>query len=202
MSMRVYYSLVRTCSIRADPSLNTHTHTHVHAQKPPQCPTLPATAWLIVRIPVLYGEITDVAESSITALVTDVLAQTTTKKIDDWAARFPTHTADVAEVVRRVVVKAAGGGGGEGGFLSGVQHFTSKERDPEEARPYTKYKICKLIGEIMNKPTTHLAPDQNPPAGGAGRPKDCESTRSGRTQGERVCRVMEVLTNLYTPSHV
>lgn len=157
-----------------DPFSNTHTH--IHTITPPQCPTLSATAWLILRVPVLYGESADVAESSITALVTDVLAQDQRKTVDDWAARFPTHTADVAEVVRRVVVTGAGGGGG---FLSGVQHFSSKERDPEQGtRPYTKYAIVKIIGEIMGKSTDHLKPDPDPPAGGAARPKDCEWTNS------------------------
>lgn len=100
----------------------------------------------------------------------DVLARDKPKKVDDWAARFPTHTADVAEVIRRIVAK-------KDGFLSGTHHFSSKERDPESAdgsRPYTKHSISKIIAEILGASTDHLTPDSDPPSGGAARPKDCE----------------------------
>lgn len=149
----------------------TNPHPHIH----PQHPTLPPANWLILRVPVLYGESHDLDESSITALAKDVLAgPDKPKRVDDWSARFPTHTADVAEVLRRVVV-AGGLGGAAGGaaFLSGTHHFSSKERQAD-GRAHTKYTLSLMIGGILGRPTAHLASDPNPPAGGAARPKNCE----------------------------
>ncbi len=123
-------------------------------------------------MPVLYGESTDLAESSITALAKDVLAPEKAKRVDDWSARFPTHTVDVAEVIRRVVARGSLRQGG-GGFLSGVHHFSSKEKGAD-GRAHTKYTLSKMIGEVLGKPTEHLTPDLAPPAGGAARPKDCD----------------------------
>lgn len=145
--------------ILTSPNLN-------HTQTNTQSATLPASAWLILRVPVLYGASNDLQESSITALAADVLASPAkVKKVDDWAARFPTHTADVGEAIRRAVVKG----------LGGTQHFSSKERDAARGgRPFTKYSIVRMIGEILGKPTDNLTPDPEPPAGGAARPKDCE----------------------------
>jgi S-adenosylmethionine synthetase len=124
-------------------------------------------------VPVLYGESVDINESSITALTADVLAPDKPKRVDDWSARFPTHTADVGEVIRRVVARGFKEGGA---FLSGTHHFSSKERTggvEGAGRPHTKYSLSMLIGAILGKPTDHLAPDPDPPAGGAARPKDC-----------------------------
>jgi nucleoside-diphosphate-sugar epimerase len=125
---------------------------------------------------VLYGDSADLDESSITALAKDALAGPRTR-VDDWSARFPTHTGDVAEVLRRVV---AGGFQGTtqdkpGAFLSGIHHFSSKERQQADGRPHTKFTLSRMIGEILGKPTDHLEADPNPgAAGGAARPKDCE----------------------------
>ena len=159
--------------------------------------------YVILRVPVLYGDSIDLAESSITILARDVLPSSspsssssssssekkkTKKKIDDWATRYATHTGDVARVLAAMVGRALQQQqrqqqeeDGEGGALKGIFHFSSKEKcsggreegGREGGRAYTKYSISLLIGEIFGESTDHLEPDPEPPKG-APRPKDCE----------------------------
>ncbi len=124
--------------------------------------------WLILRVPVLYGDSTSLEESSVTVLAKDVLNAGTQKKVDDWAVRFATHTADVARVMEALVQKALAGEA-----VHGTIHYSSKERQPNGA-PFTKFNICMLVGEILGQDTSHLLPDSEPPKG-ALRPKDCKS---------------------------
>ncbi len=150
---------------------------------------------MILRVPVLYGDSVDLAESSITLLARDVLLYSSLlsppssssekkdkakKRQDDWAARYATHTGDVARVLAAMVGKALQQQQQKvGEALQGIFHFSSKEKCGEReggkngGRAYTKYTISLLIGEILGQSTEHLEPDPDPPRG-APRPKDCK----------------------------
>lgn len=121
--------------------------------------------------------------------------------MDDWAARYATHTEDVARVVTAMVDRALTGAG----ELRGTFHYSSKERSQDLSRgaggeersqdlsrgvggeqcpgqgggrAYTKYSISVLIGEVLGRATKHLEPEASPPEGGP-RPQDCECVDRG-----------------------
>ena len=47
----------------------------------------------------------------------------------------------------------------------------------EDGTPFTKYKLARLMGDILGQPTNHITPAPEAPAG-APRPRDCHLDRS------------------------
>ncbi|KAI8909491.1 hypothetical protein EDD86DRAFT_205586 [Gorgonomyces haynaldii] len=110
---------------------------------------------LILRVPVLYGQVTFNGESAVNTLVDAVLSQKE-QKMDHHSQRYPTNVQDVAQVLKQLVERKQ--------KLVGLYHFSAAER-------MTKYEMCLLFGKILNKPTKHLIPDTSSPPG-AQRPKE------------------------------
>lgn len=124
---------------------------------------------MILRVPVLYGNAKDNAESAVNTLVESVKkAQDPDAgiKMDDWAQRYPTNTEDVARVCRDIVIK----------YLREKQrmkelphilHFSSEDR-------MTKYEICEKIAQVMGVSIPGMIRNQqgNDPNGGVQRPYD------------------------------
>src|SRR5690606_8717745 len=115
---------------------------------------------LVLRVPVLYGLTDDLAESAVTVIAESV-ADPAPKRLDHWAARYPTFTDDVAVVLRQIVERRRR----EPSF-GGVYHWSGDER-------FTKYEMARAIAEIWEIDASHLQPDSAEPAG-APRPRDCQ----------------------------
>lgn len=118
-------------------------------------------AFAILRIPILYGRVENLAESPVTELAAKLL-EGQAFKVEDWAMRYPAHTNDVA---RAVAVIAAQLMQATPHAAGGTYHFASGER-------FTKYGMALVIAKELAMDSHLIQPDPNPPSG-APRPKDC-----------------------------
>jgi dTDP-4-dehydrorhamnose reductase len=117
----------------------------------------------VLRLPLLFGHITDLTESAVTSLVPAVLASARAgapaARMDAWATRYPTFTGDVAYVIRDLLQRAA-----SGTAVCGRAHWSGDE-------PMTKFDIAVRIARILRL-DARLEPvassvDSTP------RPRDC-----------------------------
>eukprot|EP00440_Ansanella_granifera_P032012 gb/GFBE01034745.1/.p1 GENE.gb/GFBE01034745.1/~~gb/GFBE01034745.1/.p1 ORF type:complete len:339 (+),score=52.70 gb/GFBE01034745.1/:1-1017(+) len=116
----------------------------------------------ILRIPLLYGPIEKLDETSVTALLATVRGQSA--KLDNWQERFPTNTEDLAKVLE-VFCEAKLARKQEVGAFSGIFHWQANER-------HTKYTMGMAIAEIAGMDTKHIARiDDAPAPGSAPRPQ-------------------------------
>ncbi|KAI8054513.1 hypothetical protein BDF22DRAFT_618878 [Syncephalis plumigaleata] len=116
---------------------------------------------ITLRVPVLYGLVTYPSESSINVLEEIVRVIT----MDHEATRYPTNVDDVARVCFDIIEYLKQNGSTS--QMPNILHFSASE-------PMTKYDICVMLGELMNKPITHITPvtDVSSTATTT-RPKDC-----------------------------
>ena len=118
----------------------------------------------LLRVPILYGAVEYLAESSVTVLVENMLkARGTGKKLpmDHWATRYPTLTDDVAVVVRQMLEYHFAKGP-----LTGIYHWSGNE-------PMTKYDMALVFAQAIGFDPAQLVADATPPGSAAPRPKDC-----------------------------
>ncbi|KAK4700520.1 hypothetical protein P7C70_g5723, partial [Phenoliferia sp. Uapishka_3] len=141
----------------------------------------------VLRVPVLYGEVENNAESAINILL-DITRQAASGekqiKMDHWAIRvrppikepglnltdivllqYPTNVADVARVLVDIAVKSFEAS------VPPILHFSAQER-------YTKYEICALLAKLQTPPLklssdAMLAVEDGPKPGETVRPQDC-----------------------------
>lgn len=118
-------------------------------------------AFAILRIPILYGRVENLAESPVTELAAKLL-EGHTFKVEDWAMRYPAHTDDVARAVSVIAAQLMQAAPHAAG---GTYHFASGER-------LTKYGMALVIAKELSIDSHLIQPDPNPPSG-APRPKDC-----------------------------
>ena len=112
----------------------------------------------IVRIPILYGRVENLAESPVTELAARLL-QGKPFNAEDWAMRYPAHADDVARAVALVAAQLMRAG------VGGIYHFAGREQ-------FTKYAMaCVIAGVLGVDPQLALSDPRPPP--GAPRPKDC-----------------------------
>jgi dTDP-4-dehydrorhamnose reductase len=115
----------------------------------------------ILRVPILYGPVEDLAESAITVVAAKLLETDGGRvKLDHWATRYPTHTADVAVVCRQLVEAHQ-----RQPDLGGAFHWSGDE-------PMTKYDMGLAMAPILGVSADLIEPDATP-SPGAPRPKDC-----------------------------
>jgi len=126
----------------------------------------------IVRVPLLYGPIERVGETSVDGLL-DCIKATRNPRLDNWQERYPTNTEDVAAVLEAMAATyigrrcRCGHGFGMVGLeaLRGVFHWQANER-------HTKYTMAVIIAEIANlDASSFVQVDTAPPAGSAPRPQ-------------------------------
>ncbi len=115
----------------------------------------------VLRVPILYGPCETLAESSVTSIVPALLRATAAApvRLDNWAVRYPTHTADVASVIRQMTLRRL-----SGHPLDGVFHASGNE-------PHTKYTLGLLMARILGVAPEAVRPD-DAPTSGAPRPHD------------------------------
>ncbi|KAG8152822.1 dTDP-4-dehydrorhamnose reductase family protein [Burkholderia catarinensis] len=117
----------------------------------------------VLRLPLLYGPITDWSESAVTSLVPAIVASARPGAdavgMDAWAIRYPTYTPDVAEVIRDLTLRHLAGSP-----VTGIRHWSGEE-------PMTKYEIAQRIAAALGI-TASLAPIDKP-TDATPRPYDC-----------------------------
>ncbi|XP_026213452.1 methionine adenosyltransferase 2 subunit beta isoform X2 [Anabas testudineus] len=112
---------------------------------------------VVLRVPVLFGEVESVTESAVTSLWLKVeSAESCT--LDHCQQRFPTDARDVATVCRKLAERAR-----QDPSIRGVFHFSGKEQ-------MTKYEMAVSIAQAFNLPSNHLIPLTEQVAGSAPRP--------------------------------
>ena len=116
----------------------------------------------ILRVPILYGEVETLDESPVTVLAKNMLSARPGERLamEHWATRYPTHTGDVAAVLRQMVAHRLTHPG-----FSGIFHWSGSE-------PMTKYDMACAFAPLLSFDASRLVADPHPPAG-APRPKDC-----------------------------
>ena len=118
----------------------------------------------ILRVPILWGDVETLDESSVTTVAKSVLAMRTEKGervFDDWAIRYPTHVADVAEVLAQIVARR----------LVGTFHWSGPE-------PLTKIDMATVVAGLVGVSSDRLVRSGAPANGSEPRPKDCHLDRS------------------------
>lgn len=115
----------------------------------------------ILRVPILYGNVEALDESSVTVLAENMRRASPGARLimEDWATRYPTHTADVAAVLRQMVAYKA-----THPEFRGIFHWSGNE-------PMTKYGMALMFAPLIGFDAERLVPDPTPPSG-APRPKD------------------------------
>ncbi|MDF7806610.1 SDR family oxidoreductase [Pontiellaceae bacterium B12219] len=113
---------------------------------------------IVLRVPILYGEVETLDESPVTILLNKLLNPIPSAE-DHWAVRFPTYVGDVAQTLRNWSEH----------LLNDVQSRGIYHMSGAEA--LTKYEMICAMGEVLNLPHDHLIPNNQPP-GGAPRPKN------------------------------
>ncbi|KAI8842925.1 hypothetical protein BC829DRAFT_420212 [Chytridium lagenaria] len=119
----------------------------------------------ILRVPVLYGAVTEPSESAVNILVPSF--------------RFPTNVSDVGKVIASMIQNHQ-----SGKTLSGVYHFSATER-------MTKYGMCAIFADILGVSISHIERQSDPPKDAlASRPTDAQlSTRRLQDAGIDVSHV-------------
>ncbi|XP_054574099.1 methionine adenosyltransferase 2 subunit beta isoform X3 [Eptesicus fuscus] len=116
----------------------------------------------VLRIPILYGEVEKLEESSVTVMFDKVQFSNKSANMDHWQQRFPTHVKDVASVCRQLAEKRM-----LDPSIKGTFHWSGNEQ-------MTKYEMACAIADAFNLPSSHLRPITDSPVLGAQRPKNSQ----------------------------
>ncbi|KAF8425494.1 RmlD-like substrate binding domain-containing protein [Tirmania nivea] len=137
----------------------------------------PGGGAVVMRVPVLYGEVEQNKESAVNVLLDAVYkAGSQRVEMDHWSIKYPTNTADVARVLKDVAVKYTISE--DRSALPKILQFSSEDR-------MTKYEICQMLAEIAGLPLENMTPnDTNDPNSTVVRPYDCHlSTKALKDLG-------------------
>ncbi|KZN57211.1 hypothetical protein N474_08395 [Pseudoalteromonas luteoviolacea CPMOR-2] len=116
-----------------------------------------STLHTIIRVPVLYGEVENLAESAVTIIAQQILAQTNSAH-DDWAVRFPTHVEDIALTLQALLQHPKSATGG-------VFHISDNQS-------MTKYQMARHIADALGQNPDNLIALPEPTQS-ATRPYNC-----------------------------
>ncbi|XP_067347760.1 methionine adenosyltransferase 2 subunit beta isoform X2 [Channa argus] len=132
---------------------------------------------VVLRVPVLFGEVESVMESAVTSLWVKVEASESCT-LDHCQQRFPTDARDVATVCRKLAERArqhlfffswlfAHLSVSQDPSIKGIFHFSGKEQ-------MTKYEMAVAIAQAFNLPSNHLIPLTEQPVAAAPRPVNAQ----------------------------
>ncbi|OHU84595.1 MULTISPECIES: dTDP-4-dehydrorhamnose reductase family protein [Pseudoalteromonas] len=110
----------------------------------------------IIRVPVLYGDVTSLNESAVTVIATQ-LKQDDQTSHDNWAIRYPTHVEDIAFTLRDLLIQPEA--------LGGIFHIS-------DSQAMTKFDMACVMADILGYPSELLTP-QGKPTQTAARPYNC-----------------------------
>lgn len=120
----------------------------------------------ILRIPVLYGPTTDLAESAVTTFAVAARNHDKPQTIDDWQIRVPTYTPDIGRTLVIVATTMVDPERKTADKVCGIFNYSASER-------FTRYQLVQYFGQLQGVSTDHITRDPNPPKG-APRPYDCQ----------------------------
>ncbi|KAJ9088282.1 hypothetical protein DSO57_1024663 [Entomophthora muscae] len=118
---------------------------------------------IVLRVPVLYGEVEFPGESAVNILIENVNDTSKNYNMDHHSSRYPTHVKDVALVCLELAECSAK-------KIPPILHYSAPER-------LTKYDMCCIFSNITGKNIDHIKPDSVAPPfnpSGTTRPEDCE----------------------------
>ena len=114
----------------------------------------------ILRVPVLYGDVVSLDESSVTSVV-ETVRRRRPAVLDDWAVRYPTHVVEVADILAQMALRR----------LAGTFQWSGLE-------PLTKYDMGLEIARQLGTDPALLRRSGAPANGSEPRPRDCHLDRS------------------------
>lgn len=129
---------------------------------------------LVLRVPILYGQVEKLDESAVTVLFSKVKDTTAPCVMSDYERRYPTHCDDIAVVLRQLAEKKT-----EGADINGIYHWSGDEN-------MTKYDMAVAMAEAFGIPTSHIQADKTA-SGGAVRPYDAHLD-SSRVESLGICQ--------------
>jgi dTDP-4-dehydrorhamnose reductase len=134
---------------------------------------------LVLRIPMLYGPVERLEESSVTELALYLMARKPCK-VDDWSTRYPLHVDDVAAAIEILVDTWAA--------QPGTIEAAREGNEPKSAHlplfllsgpvGITKYGMVLEMAKALGLDSSFVEPVQTPASTGAPRPKDCRMDTS------------------------
>ncbi|MCG9698206.1 SDR family oxidoreductase [Shewanella sp. Isolate11] len=113
----------------------------------------------ILRLPILYGAVEQLAESAVLVLLKQLL-DSSPQRQDDWAIRSPTSTLDIAGAIEKLLNRQQ-----ERADVKGIYHFSALER-------MTKYQMLQRMAAGLDLSCDHISP-VSMPSDNAKRPRDC-----------------------------
>mmetsp|Transcript_53913 Transcript_53913/g.96528 ORF Transcript_53913/g.96528 Transcript_53913/m.96528 type:complete len:393 (+) Transcript_53913:114-1292(+) len=117
----------------------------------------------ILRVPLLYGPVEKLEETSVTGLM-NILVKPGPIKLDNWQERFPTNTEDLAMVMEAFCEARCQSGNDKSSF-SGIFHWQANQRQ-------TQYLMGMVVAEIAGLDTSNVTRiDDAPPPGPIVRPQ-------------------------------
>eukprot|EP00927_Polykrikos_kofoidii_P044629 TRINITY_DN38546_c0_g1_i1.p1 TRINITY_DN38546_c0_g1~~TRINITY_DN38546_c0_g1_i1.p1 ORF type:complete len:692 (+),score=75.20 TRINITY_DN38546_c0_g1_i1:128-2203(+) len=129
-----------------------------------------------LRIPLLYGPVEHLDESSVTALLS-AMRQDSCLKLDNWQERFPTSACDVARVVEALSAARVLHCAERPESFRGIFHWQANER-------HTKYTMGIEIAKLAGIDSCGLVGVDDPPPPGAAPRPHYERMMCGRLERE------------------
>ncbi|CAF2985746.1 unnamed protein product [Rotaria socialis] len=105
---------------------------------------------VILRVPLLYGEVENLEENAVTILFKNIKNPTARVKMDDVQTRYPTYIGDVAEVCLQLCELRIKQNRND---VRGIFHFSGIAK-------YTKYQLALVIASLFQLPIDHIERDQ------------------------------------------
>ncbi|CAO3641278.1 unnamed protein product [Cunninghamella blakesleeana] len=105
---------------------------------------------IILRVPILYGQVEYNGESAVNLLIDVVKNNTKNGEMDNVCTRYPTNVDDIGRVIKDLAVKKLE----QGSSVSGTYHFTAEEK-------LTKYDMCKIFADILKISIDHIQPQNS-----------------------------------------
>ncbi|GAA99565.1 uncharacterized protein L969DRAFT_16868 [Mixia osmundae IAM 14324] len=121
---------------------------------------------VIVRVPLLYGDVEYPGESAVDAVLQSVKRSTKEKpaRMDDWAERYPTSIDEVAQklyAISQLLVQ-------DTAATCSILHVQCSEA------PQTKYQMARLFAKLLGYSDENLISEASgPQPGDTPRPRDC-----------------------------
>ena len=123
----------------------------------------------VLRIPLLFGPVSELRESGVTALL-EALRDPAVTALDHWAIRYPTSTEDIARVLEQCLQLSARDASAKGVEFSGIYHWSSDHR-------CTRYQLAQVVAEISGMDAAHIRADTAPQFDEP-RPYNCQLDKS------------------------
>jgi len=121
---------------------------------------------VVLRVPVLYGDVQTLGESAITSLL-DTVRNKKPVKISSYEKRHPAHTQDIGNILLDMTQQLDS-------LPGGVYQWSGLEK-------ISKWDIVQLISTKLDLPIDHIQQIEGPSTGGVARPRDVQMDRSKLT---------------------